>query len=195
MRLNMATRGWHAEVDEPWLDLLRPNVGRADYLAQLVRVYGFVAPFESACKYTPNVERSVDLRHRARAGLIAQDLLALGLSPQQVASIPQCLSITPFRSVAEAAGWLYVVERSTLLSDGIRRHVLRYVPALENAVTYLSVHEGRAGEQWTAFGRMLDRIGVTPELANEAVSAANAAFSCAKLWFRSASSVPRSRTA
>lgn len=53
VRLNLATRQWHASVDDGWLSLLRPTVTVAEYVGQLVRTYGLVAPFESACRYTP----------------------------------------------------------------------------------------------------------------------------------------------
>ena len=84
--LNASTRQFHAEVDEPWLGLLRPDVGLSDYLSVLVRTYGLSRPFESACKYTPGLGQLIDLRHLTRAGLIAQDLIALGLTPAQVSS-------------------------------------------------------------------------------------------------------------
>lgn len=184
MRLNMATRQSHAEVDEPWLHLLRPTVSRADYLAQLVRTYGFIAPFESACKYTPDMGQVLDVRQLARAGLIARDLLVLGLAPAQVSSIDQCGSIMPFRGVNEALGWLYVVERSTLLQDGIRRHLLSHLPDVENACAYLSTYERGVSEHWSSFGQTLDRHGSTPEAANEIIAAAHDGFECVKQWFR-----------
>jgi heme oxygenase len=184
-RLNISTRHWHADVDEPWLDLLRPLVTRADYLAQLVRTYGFVAPFESACRYTPGLARELDFHHFSRAGLIAQDLLSLGLLPAQVASIPHCPSITMFRDIAEALGWLYVVERFTLLHDGIRRHLIKHLPDIESATTYLKMYEGHVGEHWSSFGRLLDRVGTKDERANEIVAAASAGFGCVRQWFRS----------
>ena len=185
MRLNMATRHWHADVDDPWLDLLRPHVTRADYLAQLVRAYGFVAPFESACKYTPNLSRVLDFKQLTRAGLIAQDLLALGLSPSQVAIIPQCHDIVTFAHVPEALGWLYVVERSTLLQDGIRSHLIESLPDVANACAFLSIHDGRVNDHWETFGRILDRAGAKPEHANQIHAAAHAGFDTAKHWFRS----------
>lgn len=183
-RLNVATRHWHARVDEAWLDLLRPNVSRADYLEQLVRAYGFIAPFEGAYKYTPGVGRVLDFRQLMQAGLIAQDLLALGLRPAQVAMLPQCPSITPFRDIAEALGWLYLVERSTLLHDRVRQHVLERLPELSDACSYLSQYDGRVSEHWRTFGRMLDRVGAKPGVANEVVAAAQAAFATAHHWFR-----------
>jgi len=188
MRLNVTTRHWHADVDAPWLDLLRPTVSRADYLAQLVRTYGLVAPFESACKYTPRVERSFDLRQLSRAGLIAQDLLALGLTAAQVARIPQCHAIITFKDVAEAAGWLYVIERSTLLQNGIRRHLLARLPEVNDAFAYLATYDSGVGDHWMSFARMLDEIGEKPETATEMMDAARAGFVCVKQWFHSAES-------
>lgn len=187
MKLDIATRQWHADVDAPWLHLLQPTVSRADYLTQLVRTYGFVAPFESACKYTPHLERSLMYHRFSRAGLIAQDLLTLGLSPGQIATVPQCLSITTFKDVAEAMGWLYVVERATLLHAGIRRHLVARLPELENACAYLAVDAGRGGEHWAAFGRAIDRIGAKPAVADEIAAAAHEAFACVRHWFRTAS--------
>ena len=185
VRLNMSTRHCHAEVDEPWLELLRESVSRADYLGQLVRTYGFVAPFESACMYTPGLTRVLDVYQLTRAGLIAQDLLALGLSASQIASIPQCGAITTFRDVAEALGWIYVVERSTLLHEGVHRHVVAELPEVAIASSYLTAYEGRAGERWSMFGRQVDRIGSRPEVADEIISSAHVGFACAKQWLRS----------
>ena len=184
MKLNMATRQWHADVDDPWLDLLRPNVSRADYFGQLVRTYGFVAPIESACMYTPRLDHVIDMHQLTRAGLIAQDLLALGLTPAQVATIPQCDTITTYSDVAEALGWLYVVERATLLQDGIRRHLLGVLPELSQACAYLSAYDGRAIDHWTAFGHQLDEVATDTAIQDAIIAAAYAGFACVRQWFR-----------
>lgn len=188
MQLNRATRRWHADVDEPWLELLRPNVSRADYLAQLVRTYGFVAPFESACMYTPNLGTFIASRHLVRAGLIAHDLLALGLSPAQVASIPHCDAITTYRDPAEALGWLYVVERSTLLHGALRRHLTVELPEVHHACAYLTADESRATDNWLSLGRTLDRVDDQGELARDVLGAAHEGFDCVRQWFRGARS-------
>lgn len=182
MKINVSTRHWHAHVDEPWLDLLQPTGGRAEYLSQLGRVYGFVAPFESALKYTPGVGRALDFRQITRAGLIAQDLLGLGLSPSDLAKLPQC-TITPFVSLAEALGWLYVIERSTLLHHGVRRHLVTRLPEVAAACAYLSQYDGRVNEHWSTLGTMLDRIGATDDVADTIIAAAHDAFDTAQRWF------------
>lgn len=185
-QLNLATRHYHAEVDRPWLSLLLPTVSKADYCAVLVRMYGFIAPCESAASYTPGLNRLVD--SRARAGLIAQDLLMLGLSPAQVASVPHCASITTFDTPAEALGWLYVIERSSLLHEGIRRHLLAQLPDVERAATYLAAHDGRG---WSAFGRTLDAVATDDLHSHALVAGAIRGFETLGSWFRTTSDARR----
>lgn len=186
-KLNLATRGSHADVDDPWLALLRPGVSEEDYRAQLVRTYGLVAPFESACRYTPGITKLLDYRQLLRAGLIAQDLLALGVAPKEVSRIPTCPAITMFRDTAEALGWLYVIERSTLLQDGVRKHLLERIPFVSRACAYLSMYEGHVSDHWQTFGRMLDRVARNPELEASIMTAAEQAFAHAKQWLATSS--------
>jgi heme oxygenase len=184
MQLNNATREWHDVADEPWMELLRSDVGLRDYLDQLVRMHGFVAPLEGALAYTPELPRLLDLRRLRRAGLIAQDLLALGVSPTDLSRLPQCFSITPFKDIPEALGWLYVVERSTLLHDRVRRHVLNRVPDAKRACAYLSMFDN-AGDSWRRFGKTVDRVASRAEVETEIIDAAHAGFSALQGWFRS----------
>ena len=184
VRLNLATRQWHADVDDGWLNLLRPTVSVADYLSQLVRTYGLVAPFESACRYTPGLAKLVDYGQLNRAGLIAHDLLALNVSPSHLANVPICPSITVFNTVAEALGWLYVIERTTLLADGLLGHVHHMLPQVAGATAYLEAFAKRSSEQWLQFGRELDRALSDPQIARETELAACRAFRVAQTWIR-----------
>jgi heme oxygenase len=191
-KLNLATRHLHAEVDDPWLVLLRRDVNMAEYSAQLVRTYGLIAPFESACRYTPGVAPLLDYRQLLRAGLIARDLLALGLSASQVAMIPTCPAITVFRDSSEALGWLYVIERSTLLQEGVRRHLVTNLPSVAHACSYLNAFEGHVGENWLAFGRLLDRLVDGDHHERDVLTAAEAAFRHARDWLATTRSISRS---
>src|SRR5690348_7828038 len=109
-RLDMETRSYHADADGVWLDVLAGTVTVERYRELLARVYGFEAPLEAALAYTPHLPTLIDLRRRMRSGLLAQDLLALGMKPAQLAMVQQCM-IAPFRGAAEALGWLYVHAR------------------------------------------------------------------------------------
>lgn len=185
-KLNLATRAWHADVDDPWLALLQPDVTEADYVAQLVRTYGLIAPFESACRYTPEIMKLLDYRQLMRAGLIAQDLLTLGIAPKQVSRIPTCPALTMFRDTAEGLAWLYVIERSTLLQDGVRKHLLEKFSYVGPAFAYLGMYEGHVGDHWQAFGRMLDRVARKPEMEAAILSSVEEAFAHAKQWLTTA---------
>src|SRR5437762_2967352 len=121
-RLDVATRSHHAEADAPWLDLMTASPTRQHYIAHLVKTYGFEGPLEAVLAYTPQVD--LIRRDRPRSGLLAQDLLALGLRPATIAQLPQCWSIGPFADLAEALGWKYVVDRATLLHASVKRHML-----------------------------------------------------------------------
>ena len=175
-RLNAVTHPHHASADASWLALLRTDVGRMDYMRQLVVTYGFEAPLESALSYTRGLAGLLNLRARSRCGLLVQDLLALGHTPADVTGLPQCFSITAFEDIAEALGWLYVVERASLHHEPIRRNVTLRGPAARNATSYLTACGSIAGARWQAFGRALDTHATSDTIAERIVAATEHAY-------------------
>lgn len=193
MQLNLETRSFHAAADEGWLALVRPDVTRWDYLRQLVSTYGFEAPLEAAFAYTPNlrVVLTIDLRARARAGFAAQDLLRLGLKATEIANLPQCSPIAPFGSPLEALGWMYVVERATLIHDQVRRHLSETLPEPQRSFAYLGAYAGSVGARWNAFGAALDHVARTPSMLGTVITAAHAGFRRLESWTGVASRIAR----
>jgi heme oxygenase len=182
IQLNMATRAHHIEADAPWLDLMVPTIGKHGYLNHLLKVYGFEAPLEAAFRYTPGLSALLDLRSRTRSGLIAQDLMRLGMSAVRLAELPQ--RFTTFASPAEALGWMYVVERSTLLHGGVRRYVTQHVPDASDATSYLAAYDGATGVRWSELGGAFDAISPSPTITRQIVRAANSGFRALCDWFR-----------
>ena len=90
-RLDAATREHHAEVDAYWLDLMAQGVTSEQYSSQLVRLYGYEAPLESALAYTPNFVVA-DRRDLTRSGLIVQDLIALGMKAASASRLASAAS-------------------------------------------------------------------------------------------------------
>jgi heme oxygenase len=181
-RLDAETRAHHIHADAPWFPLMSPDVTKARYTDHLITVYGFEAPIEAALALTARVGFLVQLRQRARSGLIVQDLLTLGMTPSQIARLPQCSKILPFRDLAEAMGWMYVVERATLLYEAIRRHVEGRIPHAA-ACSYLSAYDGMTSERWEEFGATVDKVAYSPRTADQMLAAARAAFACHRAWF------------
>ena len=184
-RLNEATRAHHADAESDFDLLFEPETTPRHYLMFLVRVYGFEAPLESTLAMTPNLELMIDLKERTKAGYLAQDLMALGLRPNEIAELPQCLAIPQFRGAAEALGWMYVIERTTLAHSVVRRHLLTRLPReMRNAANYLSSYTGVVGTRWRKFGATLEDVAHMPEIANRIVDAANEAFRCQRRWIQ-----------
>lgn len=181
-RLEIATQPWHRVVDSTWQRLRRPDVTRADYVESLLKAYGYIAPIESACMYAPELERWLGDRPLVRAGMIAQDLVSLGMLPSLITRIPQCPDITTFRTAAEALGWLYLIERGATVRDGLRGHLVEMIPNLEYGCSFLAVTEERAQERFARFRETVERIATTYAIADELVAAACEAFSCAHSW-------------
>lgn len=182
LRLNLETQSHHAAADELWAPLLAPHVTKWQYLARLAVVYGFEAPLEAALAYTPNLRLAIDIRSRIRAGLVAQDLIALGLSAGEVAGLPQCFPMAPFGSPLEALGWLYVSERTTLQHDAVRQNVVGKLPDTATATAYLSVYDGIVGLRWQELGAAFDRFVRTERALDEVIAGAYAGFRCLANW-------------
>ncbi len=182
-QLDLETRAHHESADEVWLALQRSGTTKLDYVHQLVRAYGFEAPLEAAFAYTPQLRVVIDLRERSRAGLLAQDLLALGLSPNEVAKLPQCSSIASFHHPYEALGWLYVNERATLHFDAVRRHLEDHVLGVIDGLSYLSAYGANVNKRWTELGQSIDGIATTTHLLGRVITGAHAAFDRLNKWF------------
>jgi len=177
IQLNLATQEHHIAADAAWLELLVPTVTRAHYVEHLIKVYGFEAPLEAALRYTPGLSSLIDVR--PRAGLIAQDLMRLGLSAGQIATLGQ--RFMTFSSTTEALGWMYVAERATLLHDAVRRYLVRRIPALGEALSYLAAY-GIAGGRWSELGHALEEVA-SASGKEPLIRAANQGFLALCEWF------------
>lgn len=183
-RLNIETRLHHgdadADVDEY---LFRPQVSAADYRTFLQRVYGFVAPLEAALLAAPGLYEVLDVRARAKAPLLAADLLALGMSLEEVQALPQCVSMPTFRGPAAALGWMYVVERPLLSAAVIRGHLATFLSTeMACASSYFLCYQGQVGAMWRELGEAMDRVAYSPAIEDRIVSGATEGFRMLARW-------------
>ncbi|MDB4954965.1 MAG: bacteriophytochrome heme oxygenase BphO [Myxococcales bacterium] len=181
-RLAIETRGHHVEADADLERLLSSLATGQDYRRFLSRLYGFLVPLEVALDATPNLACAIDLRPRHKAYRLRSDLMALGVRIEQIANLPLCRGIPhAFRAPAPALGWMYVIERSTLLHTAVYRQLARSLPGeIAFASSYLKCYEGTVSSMWRGFGEALDVA--CGSSAAEAVSAAQEAFRCLRNW-------------
>ncbi len=188
-RLKRETVASHRAADDDRMSIMVAAATPATYLAFLSRIYGFEAPVESALAMASGLDEWLDVRGRTQIKLLRADLAALGvLDP---AKLPRCTSVAPFRNAAFALlGWLYVVERNTLLHGVIERHLRSRLPReLQLAGSYLASRERSAGARWRELGDAMDRVAKAPRIADHIVAAARAAFRGQHGWYQLA--IPR----
>jgi heme oxygenase len=111
-RLKRETAAVHQHL-EAQLGLLDPSLDVHRYLRVLERFYGFYVPVETDVERLAAVE-PLGFPLRARAELIERDLLALGLSPADLAALPLCRDRPKLSCVEDLAGCLYVLEGASL---------------------------------------------------------------------------------
>ncbi|NVB81406.1 MAG: biliverdin-producing heme oxygenase [Kofleriaceae bacterium] len=181
VRLALETRLHHKQADSDRLAMMEVATGYA-YRACLARIYGLEASVEVALSRIADIDPSL-VRARVKAGRLRDDLLALGMSSHDIATLP--LATLHVRTSAQALGWMFVVERLTLLSGLIRRHLSRLLPIEMNIGSrYLTPYGDAPGAQFRAFGDAVARyaIDIHPDAI---VSAANEAFRAQRLWYSS----------
>ena len=178
--LQTETESLHAEADEEAIQLLGP-VAVADYWRFLIRTYGYVAPVERSILAAPGVANVLDVRRFHKNQLLQQDLLEFGMRAEEIDGLPQC-TVPVFDSAAEALGWAYVVERSTLGHTNLFRHLALVIPGeVAFTSTYLKCYFGSVGEMWRAFGNALDRFS-EPIESRRVIDAAKTAFRTLRTW-------------
>lgn len=175
----------YVEVEQEWHNVLRDrSATRDDYLRQLVVTYGFEAPFEIACSNIPGLAHAIDLRGRWRSPLIVQDLLALGMAPEDVANLPRH-AVVRFADPAEALAWMYIVERPTLIHGELCDELTRRSAAqrLSRATAYLGAYGGAASKRWAELGIALDRVCVSDAVCRRVIDGAHAALCARRDWY------------
>jgi heme oxygenase (biliverdin-IX-beta and delta-forming) len=177
-RLNEETQCHHPEANHD-VDryLFASRVTSADYRTFLLRVYGFVASLEQALVATPGLAGTIDVPARIKAPLVVHDLLALGMTMDELAAWPRFTGVPTFRNVASALGWMYVVERPLLSAAVIRGHLATFLPTeMITASAYLGCYAGDVGMLWRELGEVMDRTAVTEAITNQIVHAAHEGF-------------------
>ncbi|MBA3820992.1 MAG: hypothetical protein H0X17_19050 [Deltaproteobacteria bacterium] len=152
----------------------------SQYGLYLRRSYGLEAPIEAALAMTPHLGSLFDLRSRAKAGLIAADLLALGLGAADVTDLPLCGVVGPFEGIAEAIGWMYARDCNAPDLVELREQLRRALPTqLAHAGGYLASYaQGHHDE----LGSWLDQISGSSSVEERVLAGARAAYQCERDW-------------
>lgn len=172
VRLALDTSIHHQQADDDRLSAIEIRSGHA-YCTFLQRVYGFEAAVEAAIAGT-GIE-PMFTHGRFKADHLRSDLAALGA---RVPDLPR--AEIAIRHPAQAMGWLFVLERHTLLSGLVRRHIQRTLG--EPPVDYLSAYGETPGIRFRALGEALG-IYAQRHTPRAIVAGASEAFRAQRSWY------------
>ena len=179
-RLTLETQSAHAAVDEALLAQLEFPTAAA-YRRFLCMLFGFQAPLEAALAMTPQIDLGF-LDARSKAGYIANDLLALGLTRNDFQLLAHRQSIPAFANVAQALGWMYATERLMLHVEALRIRLSAEMPVvLTLAHQFISVYENIGEIRWRQYGIALDRCTRTHSI-EDIVAGARASMASLQQW-------------
>lgn len=174
------TRSHHATADSDRLALMDvASVG--EYHAFLARIYGFEAAVENAVSALSDLDL-IRANTRSRLECLRADLVALGVHDVESVSTYRGIFI---RTAAEAAGWLFVLERQTLLAGLIRRYLANRIPdVISAAARYLDDASRNAGVRFRRFGDALGKLAQDGTAPAESVAvAAVCGFQHQHVWY------------
>jgi heme oxygenase len=183
LRVALETRVHHNIADADRLAVMDAR-DRSTYRTFLERVHGFESSVETAIVRAPDLDAAL-VRSMMKTARLRQDLTALGLELDEIDQLPAATAPN-IRTAAQALGWMFVLERHTLLSGLIRRHLSRYL-AREMAIAsaYLSAYGDTPGARFRIFGDALGDYGrrYAPDFI---VAAAREAFRAQRQWYMAA---------
>jgi len=154
--LKQETSAQHQASESLLMPTLNNIATRAQYAALLHTFYGFFHPLEQLVTQQVSSDILPDIAERRNAGLILQDLRALGFSTD---ALPQSDALPAISSTAEALGALYVMEGSTLGGRLISRMLLKK-EGLQLTGDHLHFFNGygeETGSKWKTFINLLNR--------------------------------------
>jgi len=180
VRVALETARHHSGADEDRLAALEITTAE-DYRTFLARIHGFEAAVEATLRRVADLDPSF-VRERQKAGYLQHDLRALGMPAESIATLPQPSTIA-VRNGAQALGWMFVLERQTLLAGQIRRYLLRTLgESIEPACSYFGAYGDTPGAKFRAFGAALCAYAHLHAPA-AIVAAANEAFRAQRHWY------------
>lgn len=175
------TQRQHQQL-ESVLPFTKPSLSLEDYKELLKIFLGMFAPIENALTEV-ELPEGLEFDKRKRTKLLELDLLALGLSAEEINAIPRFEGLSSSPSVAHALGVMYVLEGSKLGGQHITRLLhQRLGLSNERGCSFFGSHGQDVGSMWKKFCEIARATVVATEEREEFVEAAKSTFSSFEMW-------------
>ena len=178
LRLRGETRPQHEALEQNAFNQALTSgtltaAGTAHFLAKM---YGFLAPYETALQqHAAEFSPVWELPERQRAHLILEDLAQPATAPD----LPMCPAMPPLHTRLQLLGAMYVVEGSTLGGQVITRQLAQAGIPLR---TYFTGYGARTGPRWKAFCHLLTEAAPAGPDQDDIVASARLTFQRLDQW-------------
>lgn len=183
-KLRGQTAYWHQQLEQASVSkvILEDTVTLHNYRQYLVKMYGFVQPFEDAV--LPELAGLLpDIDNRKKAGLIEKDLMEIGMTEQEIKQLPH-FSFDKNWDLANALGAMYVMEGSTLGGAVIYKHISKTL-GLDSGhgASYFYGYGPTTGSNWKAFINFLTQYATEKNIGQQITDSAESTFKNIHNWF------------
>jgi len=179
VELRAATAALHRRLDTR---LPFSRVDLALYRDLMSAYYGFYQPLERALSPWAEAIPDLEWARRGKTPYLQADLVALGLSAEQIDALPICQELPVFGSIPQALGAFYVLEGATLGGQVLRNLIEIKIDIVStNGGAFMNVYGSETSALWQRFLDCLYQLHGPVERA-EAVSVAQSTFLCFEQW-------------
>ncbi len=172
-------------ADATFSALLDGRLSRKDYESLMCGMYGFYRPLDemicSAERDLISIPRTVT--YQPRGPMLANDLSALGVDADLLASILTCQDLPDITSPADLTGVLYVVDGATRGGVLLNNCVSRLLGSQSTAGrTYWDWCRQSGGAHWRSTRQLINHFGRDKAAIEQMTLVANQTFSAFENW-------------
>jgi len=152
------------------------------YQELLAGFWGLFDPLEAALANL-DLADSLEVRKRQRSVLLLRDLLATGLTAEELSVLPRCDKVPLLETKAQALGCMYVLEGSRLGGQFASKLVTQQLGLTEGSgCSFFSSDGAEVAPMWRTFCDIVRESVLSPEDRSEFVVAARSTFSAFLGW-------------
>ena len=156
--LKAATRPHHERIEKV-IAPMRPGLTRPEYRQLLEKFLGFYRPWEArVAELLGGTVLGEFFAPRRKSHLLEADLAALGLTPAEIAALPDCELLPDLFSLPRALGSMYVIEGSTLGGQYITRHLKKSLALTPDECRFYNAYGPETGAMWGQFQGVMARF-------------------------------------
>jgi heme oxygenase len=180
--LRSATWPCHQRLEKR-LDVKARFSSLCAYRGHLEKMWGFCAGLERGIAPGAFGGALEDYESRRKLPLLTRDLIAIGVEPESIESLPVCSSLPARSDPAAAFGCAYVLEGATLGGRTLLPLVeSRLALKAEHGAAFLASYGDRVVPMWQRFAAALEAWCSAPERRSSATHAAVATFDALERW-------------